>query len=214
MLLRKVRFTLIEMLIVISIIAILASMMLPSLQRSIEMGRIISCQSNLRNFGIQQGLYADNNNGYIIPHDNWNNILGRYTGPKMYECASALGFDSGQLWMNYNYNGILFNQSMRLDYSHNRWTGFIAGSYQIPTPKVSVIKKPSKKHWLADGKLYYYGANDDPGNLQLRLSVRHGGNANFVYIDNHVEQMNIIADYAKVIEQAYVQEINRDGSAR
>ena len=54
-------FTLIELLVVIAIIAILASLLAPSLARSKEMGRRIHCTGNLRQIGIGIRLYQDNN---------------------------------------------------------------------------------------------------------------------------------------------------------
>jgi len=58
-------FTLIELLIVISIIAIIMSILLPALNTARAKGRQITCLNTLKQVGILMNLYRDDFNGYV-----------------------------------------------------------------------------------------------------------------------------------------------------
>jgi prepilin-type N-terminal cleavage/methylation domain-containing protein len=59
-------FTLIEILVVIAIIAILASLLLPALSRAKMSAQATACGNNVRQLSLAWLLYADDNDGLLV----------------------------------------------------------------------------------------------------------------------------------------------------
>ncbi len=63
-------FTLVELLVVVSIIALLISILLPALNKARDAARAMACGSNARQLGLAIQLYTTENNGLIPFREN------------------------------------------------------------------------------------------------------------------------------------------------
>lgn len=110
---KKCAFTLVELLVVIGIIALLISILLPSLSRAREAAARTKCAANLHSIGLAMLMYCNDNKGYFtagargFPLASEDFIYWEQPGPQYWGVADPTGAsDTG-------YTGI--NQQRTLD---------------------------------------------------------------------------------------------------
>ena len=99
----KWNFTLVELLFVIAIIAVLASLMLPALQRARNSGKQMACLNNLKTLGACTSMYGDDYNSYypyaayidVPTYCAWQHMLAPYcTKFSSWDLAKATYYQS------------------------------------------------------------------------------------------------------------------------
>ena len=93
---KKRKFSLVELLVVVAIIGILARLLIPGLKKARDSARRASCMSNQKQIGITFAMYQDDGNGYFPVYgsrkDNvsWDDQLGIYDGRKLTQAQIEL----------------------------------------------------------------------------------------------------------------------------
>lgn len=72
----KQKFTFIELLVVVAIIGILASLLLPSLSKARSASFRAVCGSNEKQIGIALAIYNSSFGGFYPFHSDWGNMMG------------------------------------------------------------------------------------------------------------------------------------------
>lgn len=185
----KHRFTLIELLITITIIAILAGLLLPVLHSAREKGRAISCTNNLKNIGIGMAAYLNDSQDELMPERAtptshtayWlHALLGNHTSNpqaaanqyvpySIFSCPSMPQKATPSIILgphkpHYGINVLILEYSLSMN-----------GSFPNETKsgKHSRIKNPSTKFFLCD--LWFNSGNSSATIVREEGSWRFGG---------------------------------------
>jgi len=144
---KKNGFTLIELLVVIAIIAILASMLLPALDRARTQARQAVCMSNLKQIGIAVNMYLNDNNEYFYPTVwAWTGDFGSYNGTSFLRTLVQMGYAGGYM----KYSGVTSGNLIE--------AGGIVVCPDVRRPQVSVyVADFNYNYYLGQTTAPYYG---------------------------------------------------------
>jgi prepilin-type N-terminal cleavage/methylation domain-containing protein/prepilin-type processing-associated H-X9-DG protein len=208
-------FTLLELLVVIAILALLVSILLPSLARAKQLAKTANCLCNMRNMEVAHWMYVTANDGWMVKagmahggaHANegvaWINTLQPYYGDKlMARCPS----DNSPHWPGGTPVPPSVNQYRRCSYGINEFTDPDLCPWGGPYRKIDSIPNPSSTvHFLEMAEEGEFAGADHPhvdlwiGNILAKASGQlqinqHGGEtrtwaarANYGFLDGHAE---------------------------
>lgn len=215
----KKGFTLLELLIVIAIIAILASLLLPALSKAREGSKKISCMSNLKQIGTASALYISDYEGYVVPCREVTNtwyfwydkryFLGSYVPSSVFYCPSqtAINTASSSFALNIRWYGYGYNRY----FSDGAYTGASSWSafLYLARKKITSLRKPSETSMTMDlnvtelapasQSLWYDQWFADASSDFLLYFKRHSGRCNILFTDGHAGDAGV-SDWQRVWE--------------
>ena len=180
------RFSLIELLVVVGVIALLCSLLLPALGKAKDTARAISCASNLKQLAQCEFLYVEDNGGWFPiaggGMTDWSWKLIPYFSPDHPAVWGKTA--SGTLLLIHcpaDMNPPLWD-AFPVSYAQNTWVY----NYPLSSPKFALRTSSTILHLDSNA----YGAAY--WNMAATLAgCRHHGRWNSSFLDGHVEMIGL-----------------------
>lgn len=178
-------FTLVELLVAISIIAILAALLLPVLQIARGKSRQINCVNKIRQLHYYVISYVDDNNSTAPPalHGGiywWKeDIIGGRSYLGLYRLPADVTKKSDNI-VHCPENQFRWGTTTYLNYA----------MFQNITKKFSSIRKPSTSIYILEAgqnsRFSFWGNEDPSWGWPAVMGLPHHKTGNTLYIDGHV----------------------------
>lgn len=208
---QRKRFTLIELLIVIAILAILAGLLLPALNSARKTARSTACKNNLKQLGLAFFQYEqesgrlpagnDQANGYPANQQNW---MGKLWAAKLIpveqESSGGANFGNAKLLrcMDPQISYAMISSLSKLEGisggdQYQNFADHYVNLARITQPSIRylIVESNWGRPVVPSGDRHYYQVHGPGGSTELRSGGvwLPGGNCNVEFLDGHVGEI-------------------------